>query len=301
LYENNKKMYLILKDFGENKMYLIKDDPGISKTLRKTNGYKLRELEFMSLIRKHVKRGHVCFDIGANIGYLTLILAKLVGKNGLIYAVEPKTKNYKVLKKNIELNNYKNVITKKIAISDKVDMDKKTKFFVSGHSNLGSLSKNRASSGNIKMVNTQTVDNFLQDKELPDIYEFDVEGHEVNILNGMHKTAEKSKSGTKIFMEVHPHLYNKKLNMKKALINMVELGFYFRYVISAAIARPKLFAKKGYKPIKVYKSSGWYRGIYETIPANDAIYFCSKSHEEYIPRRDRTTKKIVRYIVLEKK
>ena len=102
---------LILKDFGENKMYLLKDDPGISRTLRKSHGYQNREVEFMSLIRKHVKMGQVCFDIGANIGYLTLILAKLVGPTGIVYAVEPKPANYKVLKKNIRLNEYKNIIS----------------------------------------------------------------------------------------------------------------------------------------------------------------------------------------------
>ena len=292
-------MGLILKDFGEHQMYLHENDAGISKTLKKPHGYQNREIEFMSLIREHVKPGQICFDIGANIGYLTLIFAKLIGESGRVYAVEPNKKNMKVLKKNIILNNYQNIITTvdKLAISNK---NGEAKFFLSDSSNLGSLKEISSSNGTTKTVKTVTIDEYLKDKDLPDNYEMDAEGYEVHILNGMHKTAKKSKSGTKIFMEVHPHLYDKKLNMDRALNRMVELGFFFKYVISAAIAEPKLFKKLGYKPSIVHKSSGWYRGTYENVKNKDAIYLCSYGHKEHIPERNRTTNKIVRYIILEK-
>jgi len=254
----------------------------------------------MTLIRETIKPGQTCFDVGANIGYVTMIMAKLVGPTGTVYAVEPTKKNYKVLKKNIEVNGYGDLIhADRMAISDKSGIGK---LFLSDQSNLSSLSKHdKILPHKSEQVPTMTVDEYLKGKKLPDMYKMDVEGHEVKILNGMHETAKASKPGTKIFMEIHPKLYGKKLNMEKALRKFVALGFFFRYVVSAAIAQPKKFREKGYSPDRVFDVSGWKRGIYEGIETEDAINFASHVHKEYIPHRKRTTHKIVRYIILEKR
>lgn len=290
---------LLLRDFGEHQMYLLKNDDGISRTLNKKRGYEKRELAFMTLIRENVQPGYVCFDIGANIGFVTLILAKLSGKDGIVYAVEPTKQNYKVLKKNIQLNGYENnVFPDRLAISNKSG---KATLYLSGQSNLSSLSRHdKIIAGQKEEVNTMTIDEYLDGKKLPDMYKMDIEGYEVRVLNGMHKTAERSRPGTQIYMEVHPKLYNKKLNMEDALRRFIKFGFKFRYVVSAAVAQPKLFEKKGYNPTRVFDVSGWQRGIYEDISTEDAIYFCSYPHKEYVPRRKKTSPKIVRYIVLEK-
>jgi FkbM family methyltransferase len=290
---------LILKDFGEHQMYLIKNDDGISRTLNKKHGYNKRELAFMTLIRENVEPGQVCFDVGANIGFVTLILAKLVGKDGTVYAVEPTKQNYKVLKKNIRLNGYENnIFPKRLAVSNKMG---NATLYLSGQSNLSSLSKHsKTDPGRKEQVNTVTIDEYLKDKKIPDMYKMDIEGHEVKVLNGMHETATKSLPGTKIFMEVHPKLYGKKLDMEDALKRFVKLGFKFKYVVSAAVAQPKLFKKRGYEPTRVFNVSGWQRGIYENISTEDAIYFCSYPHKEHVPEKNKTSPKIVRYIILEK-
>ena len=44
-------------------------------------------------------------DLGANIGYYTLILAQLVGKSGHVYAFEPDPLNFEILSKNVKENN----------------------------------------------------------------------------------------------------------------------------------------------------------------------------------------------------
>ncbi len=292
-------MGLIQKDFGEHKMYLIKGDPGISKTLQKPHGYKKREIEFMTLIREQLKAGEIACDIGANIGYATLIMAKLVGKSGHVYAIEPDPKNIKVLRQNIELNKYsERVSLYHLGISD---TDGKLPFARSRKSNLGSFGKVKNRIGTVT-VDVQTIDSMFANKEnLPTFYKMDVEGHEVKVLRGMRKTAKRSPKDTKILMEVHPQLFNSgDLNFEPELRAMMDLGFRFKYVISAAIAQPQLFKDRGYKPKRVYESSGWHRGVYDDVTDEDAIYFCSKSHSEYVPVRKRTTKKIVRAIMLEK-
>lgn len=62
------------------------------------------------LAKKEVKKGNVVLDIGANIGYYTLIFAKLVGEDGKVFAFEPDPTNFALLKKNVEMNGYKNVM-----------------------------------------------------------------------------------------------------------------------------------------------------------------------------------------------
>ena len=84
------------------------------------------------MIKQEVKEGNNVIDIGANIGYFTLLFAKLVGPNGKVFAFEPDPTNFSILKKNIEENNYDNVILSQKAISDKTET---TKLFLCKFSN----------------------------------------------------------------------------------------------------------------------------------------------------------------------
>ena len=52
----------------------------------------------------------VVVDIGSNIGYYTLIAAKILGSSGKVYAFEPEPNNYELLLKNIEVNGYTNIV-----------------------------------------------------------------------------------------------------------------------------------------------------------------------------------------------
>jgi FkbM family methyltransferase len=71
------------------------------------------------IVQKEVKKGDVVLDIGANIGYYTLIMARIVGDNGKVFAFEPDPSNFALLKKNVEANGYKNVVLVQKAVSDK--------------------------------------------------------------------------------------------------------------------------------------------------------------------------------------
>ena len=53
--------------------------------------------------------GDVCIDVGAHIGYYTLLAARAVGPGGHVYAVEPSPANYRALRRNIALNGLDNV------------------------------------------------------------------------------------------------------------------------------------------------------------------------------------------------
>jgi len=52
-------------------------------------------------VKRLVQRDSVVFDIGANIGYFTLLMSKLVGHNGQVHCFEPTTYAFKRLQKNM--------------------------------------------------------------------------------------------------------------------------------------------------------------------------------------------------------
>gem|GEM_PF-2719754 len=63
------------------------------------------------LLRRTVSVGDACIDIGANIGYLTVSLANLVGRKGHVFAVEPSADNVSILTSNVERNGVSDRVT----------------------------------------------------------------------------------------------------------------------------------------------------------------------------------------------
>jgi FkbM family methyltransferase len=81
-----------------------------------TNGiYEPRETE---LVKREIKKGDVVLDIGAHIGYYSLIFAKYVGRKGKVFAFEPDPDNFTLLKKNVEINGYENTVLIQRAVSN---------------------------------------------------------------------------------------------------------------------------------------------------------------------------------------
>ena len=76
------------------------------------------------VIKQNISSGDIVIDIGANIGYFTLIMAKCIRENGKVFSFEPEPKNFELLKKNVEINNYSNVILEKKAIGKKTGTTK---------------------------------------------------------------------------------------------------------------------------------------------------------------------------------
>jgi FkbM family methyltransferase len=62
------------------------------------------------LLLSDLRPGHVVLDIGANIGYYTLLAARIVGPQGKVFAFEPEPTNFALLRKNVEANGYRNVV-----------------------------------------------------------------------------------------------------------------------------------------------------------------------------------------------
>src|SRR4030042_1016047 len=103
-----------------SKMYINvkEEDPNMRKTFQAYALNLIHEETTTDLFTKVVKKGDVVVDLGANIGYFTILAAKLVGSQGKIFALEPAPKNFEYLNKNIQLNKYLNVTAEQKAVSD---------------------------------------------------------------------------------------------------------------------------------------------------------------------------------------
>ena len=79
------------------------------KTQRHIYIAKAYEINLTGFILKHIKKGDVFFDIGANVGYFSILVSPLVGETGRVFAFEPELKNFSALVSNAKLNEYSNI------------------------------------------------------------------------------------------------------------------------------------------------------------------------------------------------
>ena len=82
------------------------DRNGVSPVIGVNGFYEPEETE---LLRKIVRKGAVVVDVGANIGWYTLLSAHLAGENGKIIAFEPEPSSFSLLSKSVKRNGFKNV------------------------------------------------------------------------------------------------------------------------------------------------------------------------------------------------
>jgi FkbM family methyltransferase len=136
------------------------------------------------LFHEILTEGMTVLDIGANVGYYSLIAGKLVGDKGKVYAFEPCNQSYSILQKNIEANNFKNIIPIKKALTDVIG---KQRLFLCDDPVGNSLVMR--DDNKFEDVEVTTVDLFVNDQNISvDLIKMDVEGAEMRTLEGMKKT-----------------------------------------------------------------------------------------------------------------
>ncbi|MFC1486407.1 FkbM family methyltransferase [Thermoproteota archaeon] len=174
------------------KILTIPGDLGISRELIFFNSH---EYLTNSILKQELKEGMTCFDIGACIGYSTILEAKLVGENGQVIAFEASPTNFNYLRKNVVLNRLRNVQLYSFALSD-AELPKR--FLVDARSNLSRIidvkENNPRLSESIVDVPAKTLDSFCEEHHIEnlDFLRIDAEGHEAPIIKGGMKTIRRT-------------------------------------------------------------------------------------------------------------
>lgn len=142
------------------------------------------------LLKRTLKPGQTFVDVGANIGYYTLLAARLVGPKGKVYAFEPDQSNFSLLVRNVRQNGYSNVVVVPRAVSSKSRVQR---LFLS-ESNPGDHQLFDSKEGR-KSVEVQTValdDWFKKGNEKIDLIKMDIQGTEAGVLEGFRRLMRRN-------------------------------------------------------------------------------------------------------------
>jgi FkbM family methyltransferase len=206
-------------EIPEGTIIFDKDDPAMSGAI--TLGQY--EPEMMSFFRSSLTPGMTVVDIGANLGFFTVIAAGKVGPSGKVFAYEPDPHNFDLLKKNIAVNSFTTVKASSTALSDRVG----TRELFFGDNNTTHSFGDKRGAGRSETVSTDTLDNSLKQYGSPqiDLIKMDIEGAEPIALEGMLDTIKKNPNLILLF-EFHPNAIKRVGHSPLGLLKrLTELGF----------------------------------------------------------------------------
>ena len=192
--------------------------------------FKIYEPDQTEIVKKYVHEGDIVIDVGAHVGYYTLLMAQLVGKNGKVYSFEPDPVNFQLLKKSVEINEFENVILIQKAVSD---TNEKVKLFL-GDDDRAINRIYDAKLGDAKEsieVDSITLDEyFRENNELFNFIKIDSEGSEVKIINGMQELLSENRKLV-MMTEFFPFLIKKSGNDPNQYLRLLEKAQFRLYNI----------------------------------------------------------------------
>jgi len=229
-----KKFLSLLKsDFAYvqgSKMFFLDD---LFKIISLKGVWEEAETQF---VKETIKEGEIVLDVGAHIGYYTLLFSKLVSSKGKVFAFEPSPKNFSLLKKNVEINGYQNVELINKAVSDKTG---KTKLFLSEKNSGDNRIFDDGENPRSLDITEITLDDFFKDNKyqnLISLIKMDIQGAEGKAIMGMKNLLIKNKK-LKLITEFWPYgLVKSGTNPNQLLLELSNLGFI-----------PTIISKKGKK------------------------------------------------------
>lgn len=182
------------------------------------------ECEVTKIIEQVVRSEWVAIDVGAHVGYHTLLLAKQVGPAGKVIAFEPLAENCKVLEENVRLNGYANIVVENKAVVDR-----------SGH--VVMVRKNddpltctaSVARGLGAKVGAVSLDDYFA--QFPNhrrvaFIKMDIEGAEVAALEGMTRLLGNDRP----ILLIEIHGFDQFRDRHPALMKVLKVGYKIRYV-----------------------------------------------------------------------
>ena len=143
------------------------------------------EFETQRAFARLVRRGDVVYDLGANVGFYTLLGARLAGSGGAVYSFEPLRRNLEFLRKHLVMNALKNCFVIDAAVADR---DGEMRLDGSNAPTTAHLAD-----GGGFVVRVVSLDSLVERGEIrpPCVMKIDVECSEVKALQGAVRTIEK--------------------------------------------------------------------------------------------------------------
>ena len=205
--------------------------------LHRSFAYGSWEPEVVRSIQDHVHSGTRVLDIGAQSGFYSLLLSRLVGPEGTVFAFEPLPANFRILEENLRLNSIQNVMIRREAVSDfsgniSFDFPREEVSLIAGpllpSDNLGTF-----------QVPAISLDEFVRQTGGPiHFIKMDVEGAETAVLRGAVQTLKAFHPS--MVVELHHDLPQDGLH--PAITLLQELGYQIEWLNEVAY-RSHIFAR----------------------------------------------------------
>jgi FkbM family methyltransferase len=201
----------------------------------------------VAFLRRVCRPDHICFDVGANIGYFTITLAK-AACDGIVYSFEPIPVNARIVELNCALNDLENVKVIQQALSDR---EGDATFFWSTDSAFSSLLDTQRKNVRRQInVRCTTIDLFIRKVGVPriDILKMDIEGAEGLALQGANELLASNHRPLVILMELFDaNLHAFKTSRENILRDMNQLGYSaFTANRDGSVARVQALTPAGY-------------------------------------------------------
>lgn len=172
------------------------------------------EPHMQAMLRAHVRGGMTVYDCGANVGYFSVMLARLVGARGRVYAFEPSPASVESLRAARELNDFANLTVVPEAVWDA----RETLRFRRGDEGASLVSDHvegvfgEADTGGhapgfapqaVVEISANSLDNFVYEEghPAPDFIKLDVEGAEGRAMRGARRLLAERRPG--LLLEIH--------------------------------------------------------------------------------------------------
>ncbi len=159
-------------------MYVRAEDGGVAHQLIMYREYEMYESQ---LVREYLKPGMTVYNIGANLGYYTLLASEYVGANGSVYAFEPAPENFELLTRTVSENKLTNVEL----LPSAVGAAKGNATLSLSRTNSGDHQLRDVASRNHIVVDVASIDVFISEGHAaPDAIIMDVQCSELDVLRG---------------------------------------------------------------------------------------------------------------------
>lgn len=158
------------------------------------------EPEESQVLRERLRPGSVAYDVGANVGYFTLLASRLVGPTGRVIAFEPNESTLVKLRHHLRLNGADNVTVVPVGLADH---DGHAEFHSVAGANSGASALRPLDDSVVTRIELARLDRLVDEMDLPspDFIKMDVEGAELLALRGMERTL-RAATGVELLVEV---------------------------------------------------------------------------------------------------
>ena len=155
----------------------------------------------LAYLEKVLSAGNTFVDVGASFGIYSVVASRMVGDTGRVLAFEPSIQSFPVLQKNIDMNNLRNVLAFRVALSER---EGEAWLYHAPCPSGNSVGRDPSFDGAGEEVMTESLDYVLQRASVDrvDVIKMDVQGAEELVLRGASKVVNSMRP--LIIFEVYP-------------------------------------------------------------------------------------------------